>query len=247
MFKKYIAIILICSGLLLSGCTIPTNSSASVQTATSLTDVTVVTRTYDETNEYIRKIVSKRFTKRYEKYKERGYLNCPNEGFDYNWSCMLDDMIIGMEKATKNDFGYALKDINGDGVDELFFMRSDNLICSLFTFSLDNTVMLDTFFNDRKCYILDDGSIITATYDNERCITYNIRILPKKGNKLETNMLIGIQGNDYFKSINGTKTLISKEEYDTLISKLPTKNQYKLEFKPYEFKYTNADELNISE
>ncbi len=233
MFRKIIACICLCGAVLLSGCTIPSYSSASKQTATSKTDEVIIKRSFDDMNEYIRKIVSKRLTPRYEMYLEKGYMNSPDESFDFNWNRMLNDMLSGLEQPKTTDFGYALKDINGDGINELFFIRSDNTILSMFTMFLDNTTMLDTFYSARKCILLDNGNILTVTQEGSEYITYNVRNLPHKRGKLEEIMVVGMQGNEYFKTIEGKKTPITKEEFEQQIKGFNDNNNGKFKFNPY--------------
>ncbi len=233
MFKKLTAIICLCGCILLSGCTIPSYSSASVLNTNSLQDEVVVTRSYEGTNEYIKRIVSKRLTPQYEHYKKKGFLDSPDEDFDFAWKLMLEDMLAGIENPTMDNFGYALKDINGDGVDELFYLRSDNVIYSIFTFSCDNTVMLDVFHSKHECRILKDGSILTVITEAEDYVTYTISTLPKKGIELETKMFFSIQGEYNFKSVDGKHSTITRQEFDEFVSKLPKSNDYKLNFVSY--------------
>ncbi len=233
MFKKIIACICLCGAVLLSGCTIPSYSSASKQTATSKADEVIFKRSFDEMNEYIRKIVSKRLTPRYEKYLEMGYMDSPDDSFEFNWNRMLNDMLLGMEQPKESDFGYALKDINGDGINELFFIRSDNTVLSMFAMFLENTTMLDAFYSARKCILLDDGNILTITQEGDDYITYNIRNLPHKRGKLEEIMVVGKQGNEYFKTVEGKKTPITKDEFDQVIKDFPDNNDGKFNFLPF--------------
>ncbi len=233
--KKFTALICLCAIVLLTGCTIPTNSSASVLTATSLTDEVVVTRSYDGTNKFIQKVVSKRFTNQYEYYKENGYLESPDENFEFNWGHMLDDMLDGIENPTKNNYGYALKDINGDGIEELFYLRSDGVIYSIFTYLLDNTVMLGVFHSDRECRIMRDGTILTVIKNDDGHTSYEISTLPEKGNSFKTTITFGGNGKSFYKIIDGKHTVITKEEFDKFMLSIPEKNDYPLDFIPYPY------------
>ncbi len=230
MLKRITAVLCILGILLLSGCTIPTNSSATVMTANSLPEEEIITRSYDETVEFIRRVVKKRFTHQYKFYKENGFMDSPDETFGAYWYLMLDDMALNFEKPTAADYGYATKDINGDGVLELFYIRRDNVIYSVFTFSCDNTVMLDTYYSKRHCCLLDDGSILTITDDGEGSLIYEIKVLPKKGIGLVTNMAFAVQGDNYYKIIEGRRVPVQKEEFDKFAGKLPNKNNYKFDF-----------------
>lgn len=65
----------------------------------------------------------------------------------------------GLKNNGYDDFGYAVKDINGDNSDELILMLSDGTIIAIFTISNNVPVLLDTFRNRYFCSLNSNGDV----------------------------------------------------------------------------------------
>ncbi|MBE6584956.1 MAG: hypothetical protein E7645_00345 [Ruminococcaceae bacterium] len=60
-------------------------------------------------------------------------------------------------------FGYAIKDINRDGVDELFLLTKDMTIVAIFTLRADDRpVLLETFGNKHTGFVNDNGQLMVV-------------------------------------------------------------------------------------
>ena len=119
------------------------------------------------------------------------------------------------------DFGYAEKDINGDGSDELLLMLSDGTIIAIFTNCNNVPMLLDTFQNRYRCSLNSVGDIFTSG-SNGAVKTVNRRYTIDSSTK---DMVLvceyGTDGFDnitgetiFYVSINSEKDYLTEPEYD---------------------------------
>lgn len=148
-----------------------------------------------------------------------------------------------------NAYGYAKKDLNSDGTEELILMTDSFYIIAIFTMKDGKAVLLDTYLPRRSCWIDENGLIRVHAWvgpgdrDSEYYL-YNVA-----DGALECQFGIGCIYNIYLKPDNcykieeGEKIFISDDEWDELYSQYDispynvseveyTKNFADLEFVP---------------
>ncbi len=121
------------------------------------------------------------------------------------------------------------EDINGDYMPELFLKQGDTILAIFTTFE-GKPVMLDAFWNRYRGDLLDDGLIYTTGSSGASQTKHCIYRLPQDGQKLELIDEFGTNGVDdknetvYYQLINGEKVPITKDEFDTLMTKYQSKH-----------------------
>jgi hypothetical protein len=148
----------------------------------------------------------------------------------------------------KQKCGYAIKDLNGDGVDELVLLNSDYTIVAIFSTVHGRPVLFGNYWERHKCYIDGEGLIHESGSSGADVGSHKIFRIAKDG----ATELIEEYGRDghewidgeavdkYYRIGNGEeKVYITKEEYDSLsakygkfTSKAYTRENSGLEFTP---------------
>ena len=123
--------------------------------------------------------------------------------------------------------GYAQKDLNGDGVDELVLLDENYTIMSIFSYADGKPIMIggsdDAVFSDRPalpdCWIDGDGLIhADRDYGFDHAWAYRVAA---DGKSLETiadySLTLYVGGiTKYYSSVSGEDVEITKEEYNEL-------------------------------
>lgn len=165
-------------------------------------------------------IVSEEFEKDY--YDEK-FLS-PNPELDYEWHCMLVELNLwsfdSMEK-TKDSFGYVLKDINGDGIQELFFVLHDYTILAAFSISGGEANLLDAYWPRHRCMLLDSGELYTFSSSGAQDFEYKIQKLDKDGRALSDILQFGSEEGSYYKIVEENEDRISDKEFEKLRMEYP--------------------------
>jgi len=118
--------------------------------------------------------------------------------------------------------GYATKDINGDGDEELVLMNKSNKLYALFTIK-DKTPVLLLTMDDMTGAISPDGTIYVNKYVPEKEeFTYIKRIVDGKLEGLEYGSTVNGEITTYYMIENGTRTEITKSEKFQLDEMLKT-------------------------
>ena len=138
-----------------------------------------------------------------------------------SWSNMIVEM-KNKQDLTVESFGYVLFDMNDDGVDELFWTRSDNSILAVFTCFNNNIVMLDVFWSDYKAIVTEQGYLYTLAYDGANNQVYEIKKL-SEGAKFEQVKQWAVEYCDdysvmYYEYVNSKKIEISKSEFEGFVA-----------------------------
>ena len=129
--------------------------------------------------------------------------------------------------------GYAIKDINGDGVDELVLLKEDYTVLAIFTYADGKPIMVGGYYYYKftttrpyltNCWIYGDGTIYTSDLSGfDRFRVYRIA---EDGKSLETvadygwslymDYTINSSITKYYKCIDGQKIEISEDEYQAI-------------------------------
>ena len=142
--------------------------------------------------------------------------------------CLYPRDMNGVNSNCYEQFGYTVKDVNGDGVDELILRLDDHQVIAIFTMVNEHPVLLDYYWNRKNCWIDPDGYLhIGGSSGADRSVLQIYRISNKTGELilLEEG---GTDGRDetsgntlYYKLVNNEKIFISKKEYDIWKRDLP--------------------------
>ncbi len=126
---------------------------------------------------------------------------------------------------TKLAFGYVMKDINRDGVDELIFLTDEYYIIAIFSFYNDSPILLGSYKPRNSCQIDGDGSLHVYSSSGFDRFSHTVYKLSNGGKGLELITKFGADGSDidgeiskikYYEMINGEKIIITEEKYDNL-------------------------------
>ncbi len=179
---------------------------------------------------------------------------------------LFEELLYGCEKRNGLDgVGYALKDINADGVDELFIIGIDeyeesehSAVLSIYTYVGDLPEFVDAGYSRKALYIGKNSEILEYGSQSAAISTVGRYTLPMGSNKLETAefyFTYAFEEDDYttryFKNSAGVidvdsdeKTEVSEAEFwnfskesDELIAAIPVTS-----FRNY--KYTGAKDYS---
>lgn len=147
----------------------------------------------------------------FKKLDAAGYLMYPGRGaedFDsphYKLSC-----------------GYAIKDINGDGIDELVLLNDDYKIVAIFSTNNESPILLGSFSPRSSCWIGGDGLLHLCGSSGAVNSFHEVCRIAEGGGELITIIDFGIDGAEivdgnevlkFYKTVDGEKVAITEEEY----------------------------------
>ncbi len=201
---KKITVLLLCLIIMLGAvsCTTPTASNNETKDAPSTGDPsnTIAQSPYENIiNEY---------TVLLEKKIKEETLAEPSDSADEIKIALFE---IVRDTADPSIMGYATKDINGDGGEELVLLNKSNRLYALFT--LYNSAPVLLLKDNLSAAIAPDGTVYARQYvkDQGDC-TQIKKIIDGKLDGLEYGGTISGNTVTYYKSENGVKTDITKEE-----------------------------------
>ncbi len=141
-----------------------------------------------------------------------------------NFGNMIGEMPVS-DGRCKDDFGYILKDINEDGIPELFWVDTDYNIYAIFTYD-ERAKLLDAFWPRYKGFALDSGDICThgsgGAYYNASAV-YSLDDSLSLTTKIEFGTDYDSENDRavYYEMIDDVETEISEERYNKLYDKYP--------------------------
>jgi hypothetical protein len=134
------------------------------------------------------------------------------------------------KEGSENSFGYAKKDLDGNGVEELILMSDSYSLIAIFTEKDGKTALVSAFTGYYETW-LDENGAIHDRYATEGISEYNaqysIRVLD--GDKLCDELVFGVEfdpmrhANLLYKLENGKKNEITTENYFDLIDRYETR------------------------
>ncbi len=123
--------------------------------------------------------------------------------------------------------GYAVKDANGDGVEELLLLSDEFTLIALFTQHDGKPVLLEDFWNRKRGYVNENGQIIICGSSGADVSSREIYRLDATTGQLVLEEALGLDGHTedlqtiYYHQVGEEKTYISEEEFNELIRKAP--------------------------
>ena len=121
--------------------------------------------------------------------------------------------------------GYAIKDLNGDGIDELVLLNDDYKISVIFSMVDGKPILLDSYIPRGSCWIDGDGLLHVNGSGGADVSSNTVYRIAEGGGSLEMIIEYGLNGHEwigdvavtkYYKLVNGEKVAITEEEYEEL-------------------------------
>ncbi len=143
---------------------------------------------------------------------------------EYEWESAIIGAVARFHLST-NVPGYAFCDLNKNGNDEMLLLLDDYTVLAIFSFADGKPILLDNYWNRKKCTIDGDGTV--QVYGSGGADTSSFSIFKISDNDKELVPLeeYGTDGHDpetlhphYYKISNGTKISITVLEYAAALS-----------------------------
>ena len=138
---------------------------------------------------------------------------------EYEWWTAIIGAAASFHLST-NVPGYAFCDLNKNGNDEMLLLLDDYTVLAIFSFADGNPVLLDNYWNRKKCTIEQDGTIQVYGSGSADTSSFSIYEVAKNDKELVLLEEYGTDGHDpdtlelyFYKILNGTKTSITILEY----------------------------------
>ncbi len=144
------------------------------------------------------------------------------------WFDRLFESAVSARYEKDLPYGYSIGDVNGDGVNELLYLREDYMLLAVFS---DNGSprLIETFTDRYRGYIDTDGKIFTFSADNDRpdAAIYEIS---EGRDSLKTVSALAMTGSGHtemgaYKLTGDKREEITRDEYWKLIKEAPFKDE----------------------
>ncbi len=121
--------------------------------------------------------------------------------------------------------GYAIKDLNGDGIDELVLLNDSYMIVAIFSMVDGKPILLDTYIPRGYCWIDGDGLLHVEGSGGADISSHTVYRIAEGGGSLETIIKFGLNGHEwidgvavtkYYRVVDGEMVAITKEECQEL-------------------------------
>ena len=143
---------------------------------------------------------------------------------EYEWWSAILGAAASYHLST-NVPGYAFCDLNQNGTDEMLLLLDDYTTLAIFSFADDQPILLDNYWNRKKCMIEEDGSIQVYGSGGAEGSSFSMFEISDDDKELVLLSEYGTDGYDpdtltpyYYKISNGTRTPISELEYVAALS-----------------------------
>ena len=149
---------------------------------------------------------------------------------------LLRDAPQNYSQTSKATYAYFVKDLNADGIDELFLFCSDRLI-AVFTQAQKKNVLIDAYGSDEIAYFYSNGLLRVEWNHQPRFGMGNsgysypdsiaVYRLLSNGDRLTLLDHVGTYYNgdhSYYRIVNGERTSITYEEYSIFRDTYPNDN-----------------------
>ena len=143
---------------------------------------------------------------------------------EYEWRGAIIVAVTTLRLST-NVLGYAFCDLNKNGNDEMFLLLDDYTVLAIFSFADGKPILLDKYWNRKKCAIEADGTIQVYGSGGADTFSFSIYEIAKDDTELVRLEEYGMDGCNpetlhpyYYKISNGNKTPITVLEYAAAFS-----------------------------
>ena len=128
-------------------------------------------------------------------------------------------------KHSERSWGYAIKDLNRDGIDELVLLNEDYTVVALFSMANGKPVLLDSYEPYRNCWIDETGALHVLDSAGVEGWTNTVQRITDGGEQLELIAKFGSDGYQwngseyvptYYQTVNGQNVRITEEQCHAL-------------------------------
>ncbi len=133
----------------------------------------------------------------------------------------------GINNISPSSFGYALKDLDSDGSEELIWLREDYFVLAIFTIVDENAKLVDenakligAYWYRNKGVVLEDGCIYNVARNG--AVYFDRYILQLKSGDFSIVKQFGMNGDYYYEMCGNIEKKISKEAFDKLSETYPS-------------------------
>lgn len=161
--------------------------------------------------------------------KDVTYLNGEKQNLGvhfYNMIVEMDSLLE--EKGTPEKFGYIIKDMNGDSIDELFWVDKNHNILAIFTIKDGQAELLDAFWPRYRAVLNDGGNLYIRSSGGAAHTNWEIKELVRHSTDFAWVEAFGIDGVDklnnlpiYFHAVDNKREIIDAKMFDELLQKYP--------------------------
>ena len=133
----------------------------------------------------------------------------------------------------QEDYGYALKDLSGDGIPELILLSRNDIVFALYSLSDNNPILLDSFYARYSCNISADNRLLIYSSNGAADFSYAIWTMKPDGTGFSVIEEIGVESFDresgmtlneprnYHITEQGGKKIISQNEAEEIMGEFP--------------------------
>ncbi len=152
-----------------------------------------------------------------------------------DWGAPWEQTAADMMLSTRQ-FGYALRDMDSNGIPELFLLTSDGFIWAMYTVADEAPKLIGTFWTRNTC-VMDQSAVLYTKWSNGALDNgQDIYRMSKDGRELELIERVAMESKDengypldaprYYKyaGSGSSKKIISEAEADAETSKSPKNN-----------------------
>ena len=139
------------------------------------------------------------------------------------WSAIFDS--VGSYHLSTNVQGYAFCDLNKNGNDELLLLLDDYTILAIFSFADDKPILIDNYWNRKKCTVNEDGNILVYSSGGADTSSFSTFEISNNDKDLVLLSEYGTDGHNpntlttyYYKILDGAKAPITELEYAAALS-----------------------------
>lgn len=121
--------------------------------------------------------------------------------------------------------GYAIKDLNGDGIEELVLLNNDYKISVIFSMEDGKPILLDNYIPRGSCWIDGEGLLHVNGSGGADVSSNTVYRIAEGGGSLEMVIEYGLNGHEwiddvavtkYYKMVDGEEVAITEAEYQEL-------------------------------
>ena len=141
----------------------------------------------------------------------------------YKWDSMIVDMLDYINEPTLSSFGYIYKDLDSNGLPELFWVSSDyNVVFAVFTIKDNTAHLLDAYWPRYKTVVLDSDELYTLGSSSASIVEYTISTIDaNEVDGIKVVQRFGSNGESYYEMIDEKSVVIGEDRFYSILTENP--------------------------